>query len=340
MLLLGVAGIVALNVLAYRHAYLMTHFVDADARTKAPERLSRLEKVLVLLKGISLPRPENSRDPSGLGLDFDVHRIAVDADVELEAWHIPSDPSKGMVLMFHGYAVAKDSLLSEAEAFHQFGYSVLLVDFRGSGGSNQDATSVGFHEAADVAAAVNYAREQLQAQRLVLFGQSMGAAAVLRAIAVRQVAADLVILEAVFDSMLNAARNRFRSMRVPSFPNAELLVFWGGRQVGFSGFAHNPSDYAEFVNCPVLMLHGTDDPRATLGQARTVYERLPGTKEFVAFDGVRHESYLTVAPGQWKAAVATFLTQLADRDRPCGMGTDPGSVSGWMAGVSLPPLEH
>jgi hypothetical protein len=84
----------------------------------------------------------------------------------------------------------------------------------------------------------------------------MGAAAILRAVHAHAIQPDGVILEAVFDTLLNTVRHRFRAMQVPAFPSAELLVFWGGRQWGFDGFEHNPSGYAASVHCPTLLMHG------------------------------------------------------------------------------------
>jgi hypothetical protein len=50
---------VALNAIAYRHAWRMTHFVPAGTRTKSPERLSLLDKIAVLSRGVEIPKPEN-----------------------------------------------------------------------------------------------------------------------------------------------------------------------------------------------------------------------------------------------------------------------------------------
>ena len=133
-------------------------------------------------------------------------------------------------------------MVAEARAFLDMGCSVLLVDFRGSGDSSESYTTVGYYEAEDVAAAVDYARKQLPHSKTILYGGSMGAAAVLRAVASCDVQPDAIIAEAIFDKMLNTVRHRFEAMGVPSFPSAQLLVFWGGRQAGFNGFAHNPVD--------------------------------------------------------------------------------------------------
>ncbi len=159
-------------------------------------------------------------------------------------------------------------------------------------------------------ATVRYAQENLPHSQLILFGQSMGSAAILRAIQKENIAPDGVILQAVFDSMLQTIRNRFASMGVPSFPSAELLVFWGGQQQGFNGFSHNPVDYATALNCPALFLHGSDDPRATLAEGRRVFDAAPEPKTFVEFPRTGHESYLATHPEKWKASVGTFLVDL------------------------------
>jgi len=188
------------------------------------------------------------------------------------------------------------------------------VDFRGSGGSSGDDTTLGVREAADVALSVAYARRIWPEQPLVLYGISMGSAAVLRAIAAAGVRPDAVILESPFDRLLATTRNRFRAMGLPAFPSAELLLFWGGVQQGFDGFAHNPVDYAAGVDCPALLLHGERDPRVTVEQAGMVFERLPGPKERVLFPGAGHEMLIAAAPELWYQSVARFLEQLQGYD--------------------------
>ena len=99
-----------------------------------------------------------------------------------------------MVILFYGYSAEKTSLLDEARAFLDLGASVLLVDFRGSGGSSESYTTVGVHEAEDVAAAIRYARERLSHGNVFLFARSMGAAAILRAVRAHAVQLDGVML--------------------------------------------------------------------------------------------------------------------------------------------------
>lgn len=307
---LFLAGFVALNLLAYRHARAMLHYAPGGVRTDKPEALAPLAKLRVLLAGVNIPRPVDEMPPTALAPDAHVLAIPAPGGVTLCAWHAGRGPEAPLAVFFHGYSTEKTRLLREAREIHEMGASVLLVDFRGSGGSSEAYATLGWREAEDVAAVVRFAQESLPPSALILYGQSMGSAAILRAVHTLNVRPDAVILESVFDTMRNAIRARFRAMGVPAFPSAELLAFWGGRQFGFNAFAHNPAAYAASLQCPVLFLHGADDPRATLAQARRVLAAAPGPKEMVVFENVGHASYAAAHPDAWRAAVQSFLAPL------------------------------
>ena len=300
-------GFALLNVMAYRHAYRMLHFVDAGDRTEAPERLTILNKIKTLLVGVNIPRPESFSTPADFELAYTTHRFESGPGIQLEGWFIPREQSKGLILLFHGYASCKGALLEDARAFHELGFSTLTIDFRGSGGSSGRSTSVGYLEAVDVAKTLEYARRTWPEDQTALYGSSMGAAAVLRAISAEGIQPDAVIIEAVFDRMISTVENRFRAMKIPAFPCAQLLTFWGGAQMRFPGLKHNPVDYAVDVKCPALLLHGTEDPRATINQAEAVFKNLNGPKTFEKFEGTGHESCLNAEPEKWKRAVSEFL---------------------------------
>jgi uncharacterized protein len=322
--LVAAAVVIAVNVVAFNQAWSMTHFSRGGMRTENPESLSLLEKVRVSLLGVNLPRPINRIDPSDLGLKFETHRFGGTDGAELEGWFIPCAKAKGIVLFAHGYGASKGSLLVETIAFHELGYAAFLLDFHGSGGSRGNGTSIGVHEADDIAQAVEYVRQKFPSRTLILYGQSMGSAAILRAIAVNGVRPTAIIVECPFDRLLSTAANRFAAMGLPAFPGAHLLIFWGGLQHGFNAFRHNPVEYARAVHCPVLLLHGAKDTRVTRAQAESIFENFPGEKEFTVFAHAGHESYLGAAPGQWTESVSRFLERhQTEKPRERKQSSDP-----------------
>jgi len=310
-----IAGFVVLNVLAYNRAHNMMYFSREGSQTSRPEALTFTGRLRAVLAGINVRRPGSDTNPTALDPNSRRIPIACPDGVTLGTWYCDRGRDTRLAILFHGYTGEKSDLLDEARILLDLGMSVLLVDFRGSGESSESYTGIGFDEAIDVAAAVQFATDELSHASLILFGQSMGAVAVMRAITDFNVAPEAVIAEAVFDTMLNTVRNRFRSMRLPSFPCAELLVFWGGRNTGFNGFAHNPVDYARSVRCPILFMHGSNDVRATLDEGRRVYAAVPGKKDFKEFSYAGHESYASSFPDDWKQAIADFL-QIAETGMP------------------------
>jgi alpha-beta hydrolase superfamily lysophospholipase len=227
----------------------------------------------------------------------------------LEGWHVPHVRGAGVVLLFHGYRSCKAELLPEARAFHELGYDTFLVDFPGSGGSGGTRTTIGYREASDVARAADYARRRWPGRPLLLYGQSMGAAAVLRAIAVEGARADAAVLACPFGRLLHTVQARFRERGVPAFPYVHLVIFWGGWLHHFDGFAHDPQEYARRVTCPTLLLHGGADPQVSRAQMQVIHDNLRGDRRLHVFDGLGHESFVQKRPEEWQAVVGRFLQE-------------------------------
>jgi hypothetical protein len=210
--LLLVLGFIGLNLLAYHHARAMMRFTTEGERTTQPEALSFADKLGVLFGGVNIPRPQS--DLKSADLNAHCERLVVSGKdgVELACWYSHQGEGSPLVILFHGYAGEKSSLLNEAKGFIALGASVLLIDFRGSGGSSESYTTIGVHEALDVRSVYVYAKQHLNHPRILLFGQSMGAVAILKAIHDGDIHPDGVMLEAVFDTLLHTVRHPSRAM--------------------------------------------------------------------------------------------------------------------------------
>jgi uncharacterized protein len=198
-------------------------------------------------------------------------------------------------------------MLDKAEVFHQLGYHTLLADFMGAGGSEGIQTTIGYKEAAQVATCVDYLQKRGE-RNIILFGTSLGATAIMKAMADHPLEARALILECPFGTMLQTVKNRFRMIGVPACPMAHLLVFWGGAQNGFNGFSHNPTDYAKDITTPTLLLYGKKDDRVTVEETKEIFAHLAGPKQLVTYPLAGHENYLTKYGAQWTADVAQFLS--------------------------------
>jgi uncharacterized protein len=296
-------GFVLMNVVAFFHAYKFTHFTDAEiVKTKSPEKLNAGEKVSTLLFGVNNPRPGNDTVPA-----HPYQTVYLKGAKKIECWEIKKDSAaKGTVVLFHGYSGNKASMLDKADEFLKLNYNVLLVDFVGSGGSEGNQTTLGFKEAKDVKACFDYLQNK-EEKKIILFGTSMGAVAILKAIDDYKIATQKIIIECPFGSMYETTTARFRNMNVPSFPMAGLLVFWGGMQNGFWAFGHKPVEYAKSVACPVLLLYGEKDDKVRRKEIDDIYNNINGRKRLRTYAEAGHENYLLKYHTEWVKDVEQFL---------------------------------
>ncbi|MGL5878764.1 MAG: alpha/beta hydrolase [Xenococcaceae cyanobacterium] len=285
---------ILINIFTYIGAYFLTHF-------SVPGQLGFGNK------------PSNSIFPSDVGLEYITQKIALAPTEWLETWLIPtpSSSSQGTVLLFPGNRGSKGGQhLAPARVFHQLGYNCLLVDFRGVGGSSGNTTTIGAKEAKDVAIALNYAEQIQLTHPFVLYGVSMGSAAILKAIATEKIQPDAIVLELPFARLVSAVRSRLRVFHFPVFPTAELLVFWGGIQHGFNGFAHNPIIYAKQVRCPTLVFHGGQDKWTNIKEIERLVVNLQGKKQLIVFPTAGHQLLVTVDRNLWRQNIQDFLKKL------------------------------
>ena len=206
-----------MNFVTYLHAYRFTHF-SSPSEIRTSDSLTTLQKLQTLFTGVKNPRPENKILPS---LPF--QSIKIKSNKLLGCWLIKADLSQGTVLLFHGYGGEKSSMLDKAKEFLNIHYSVLLVDFMGAGGSEGNQTTLGFKEAEEVKDCFDFIKTQGE-KNIHLFGTSMGAVAIMKAINDYKIQPSSIIIECPFGTMYKTVCARFGLMKVPSFPLAGMAI--------------------------------------------------------------------------------------------------------------------
>lgn len=206
----------------------------------------------------------------------------------LEAWWVPGGPTA--VVVFPGNAGNRGVRAPLAEALHDRGLSVLLVDYRGYGGNPGSPSEDGL--LADGRAARAWVDGQPTVEDVVLFGESLGAAVAV-ALAREQPPAALV-LRSPFTSLLDVARVHYGP--VPSF------LLWD----------RFPADelVAE-VAVPTLVVLGEDDRIVPPDQSRRLASLAGGPTRVVEVPDAGHNDRALLDGPVLLDAVAAFL---ADHD--------------------------
>ena len=300
-----VALFILLNIIVAFHAYKFTHFYNnGEITIKKQEDKTGWDKAKEILFGISAVKKKID-----VATDFTFKTIYLTTkdSLKLEAWYITADSSKGTVILFHGHGGNKSGVIKEAESFNKMGYNTLLLDFRAHGNSGGNTCTIGYDESEDVKLAFDYIKANGE-KNIVLWGISMGASTITKAVKDYQINPEKIILEMPFGTIKDAVRGRLKIMGLPAEPIGTLLTFWGGAEHGFWAFGMKPQEFASTIKCPVLLQWGQNDPRVSRAEEETLFKNIPNpNKKFVVYENTGHESICKKETAKWEAEVAAFL---------------------------------
>ncbi len=294
---------ILINFISATNAYKFTHFYARGEVVIKPEnKETTWDHIREILLGKDYIKKENVAMPDS----FSTVIFTTKDNIKLEAWYSNAKNAVGSVALFHGYGDNKSKVLAEGKAFLNMGYNVLLLDFRAHGNSGGNTCTIGYKEAEDVKLAYDFLKNKGE-KNIVLWGISMGAAAIAHSIEEYHLQPSKVILEMPFATMENAVEGQVRLMHLPEEPLSTFLTFWGGTEHGFWAFSMKPDEYVKDIHCPVLMQVGLHDIRVTPEERKEVFENLNQPKQLIIYNNSGHESLCKKEPLKWLASVSAFL---------------------------------
>lgn len=237
---------------------------------------------------IYFPQQQISDTPSAIGLDYTPVNIATADGETLHGWWVPAPDAKGTVLFFHGNAGNISHRINYLKMFERLGYNTLLFDYRGYGQSSGTPSESGTY--LDAQAAWRYLTETqgIAAERIVLFGESLGGA-VAAWLAARE-KPGLLVLASTFTSVPDMA--------------AEIYPFLPVRWI--ARFQYNTLESLQAVTCPVFIAHSPDDDIVPFAQSQQLLEAAPEPKEFLFLHG-GHNTGFVFMQAEWIKSLGTFM---------------------------------
>lgn len=312
-LITAVVVFVIANILIANHAYKFSHYVDGtvdQVTASTVTNKSGLDKLKLMLVGIDLPRPATNIYPNKYS-DIQLNL----QDGKLSGWMLKTDSTRqGTVLMFHGYKDEKSAMLTRAEEIRRLGFDVVIMDFIGSADSSGSSTTIGYREAENVAQTYTFLPNDIKKSKIILFGFSMGATAVMKAMNDYQLDVDGIVLEAPFATFEGTIESRCQLMGAPRQPTAALFSFWFGIVNGFNAFSYNPIEYAHNIHTPTLLMCGKKDQYVSPEETQSIFDAIASQQKTVhLFENSTHESYLLKHKDEWLEVISNFLLNQTNR---------------------------
>lgn len=242
--------------------------------------------------------------PQGLGA-VDV-AFTSGSGSRLRGWFVPGRPGVGAVLLLHGVHANRLAMLPRARFLHALGYSVLMPDFRAHGESSGAHTTFGALESRDAQAAACLLHSLAPHERVAAIGVSLGGAAAL--LGHRPLSVDALVLESVYPTIDQAAKNRLRAWFGPIGSwLAPSLVRELEPTVGVDPAELRPIDHIAEVRVPVLMAAGSADRYTPIDESKALFARLAPPKEFWEVDGAAHVDLYDYTPAEYQRRITAFL---------------------------------
>ena len=229
--------------------------------------------------------------------------------VALSGWLVPCANPRGVVLLCHGIGSTRFMLLKQALMLHRHGWASLLFDFRARGRSGGSRCTFGQRELEDVKGAVVFlkSRPELAGLPLVAIGQSLGAAALLLAMA-EEPRIQAAVVEACFARLIEAVKVRCCILGPWAGTGAERIGRLLLSEHGVDVARVAPVDYiASLSPRPVLIVHDRLDFTIGRGVSQELYERAGQPKQLWVAPWSPHVQAATFASAAYEEQVCRFL---------------------------------
>lgn len=219
-------------------------------------------------------------------------------------------PGAPIELMFHGYrGSAERDLCGGIQRCFALGRSALLVEQRGSDGSDGHVISFGINESRDCHTWLEFMQKRFGPEvKIILTGISMGASTVLMA-ASRPLPPNVVgvLADCGFTSAREIIRLVIRGMKLPVGP-AYFFVRLGAKLFGhFDPDREPPVETVGRIKVPVIFFHGEADDYVPCSMSYRNFEACTAPKRLVTVPSAGHGLSYLVEPERYLRELKAFF---------------------------------
>lgn len=297
----------------------------AQRKRRVPKKLILVIIILLMLAALivsiisintawNLSKPEKLELPvfsANIVPEYDsISFRDINGETTLKGWYFITPESNKTIILAHGYASNRlpygEDTVKLIKFFLNEEYNFLTFDFRNSGESEGDTTSIGYFEKHDLLGAIKYAKLR-GADEIILLGFSMGASTSILAAAESQ-DVTAVIADSPFADLtmyLNENLSAWNSLP-PVFNKASLLAM--KFLTGVDTKDVSPvNDISNISPRPVLLIHSKDDQRVSIEHSHLLKKASNNNVELWETSSMSHAGTYKEYPDEYIKRVLDFL---------------------------------
>jgi fermentation-respiration switch protein FrsA (DUF1100 family) len=232
--------------------------------------------------------------PTEMGVaEMQVVKVETADGLALSGWFAPSKNDKPLIVLFHGNAGSVADRAFKARRYMDWGYGVVLAEYRGFGGNPGNPSDEGLF--ADARAWLAFAEAQgFGPEKVVIYGESLGSGPAVRMaseLAQKHTPVVALVLEAPYTTLADVAQHHY------PFVPAKWLV-----RDRFDSAA-----IIRGIRAPLIVLHGTADSIVPVKFGQALFERAKDPKSAHWIKGAGHNNLYDFTAAE---AVDGFLARV------------------------------
>jgi fermentation-respiration switch protein FrsA (DUF1100 family) len=255
---------------------------------------------------LTLPKYDFNPDlnPSVYHLEYEELRFPARNDgAQIAAWYIPSDKKEKAIILVHGKDNSRtngfcNGFVPLANDLHKAGFSVVMIDLRGHGQSEDSRFYFGMKEYQDILGAVDWLEARgYQPRKIGVLGVSLGAASVIYAAAEEEDIGAIWIDSSYADVKSVIKRNWVSESGLPqvflySTEGMVRLLY------GYNIAALRPIDQiGKIAPRPIFMAHCKEDNLVPIYQMDELLSVAQNAQAWVITNCDQHTKDLVLPPG-------------------------------------------
>ena len=246
----------------------------------------------VINQFIYFPDSTIYQDPGDFGLEFEDVYLTTSDGVRIHGWFVPGSGAPTLI-WFHGNGGNISNRADNIAGLNRrLGVSILIIDYRGYGLSDGSPNEQGTYLDAEAVMAHALSRPDVDPERLVLFGRSLGCA----------VAAEMAVRHDVYAVVLESPFTSIPAMASRAYPFLPGLGLLTGNMYDTLGKTAR-------IDAPVMVLHGDSDEIVPFEMGREVFEAASEPKRFYRIRGAGHNDTYAVGGAPYLDALGSFLAE-------------------------------
>ncbi len=230
--------------------------------------------------------------------------------IKLYAQVYKNNSNKWAVIL-HGYGGEGILMDYAGEVFFKNGFNVLIPDLRGHGKSEGSYIGMGWHDRLDLIGWINEIIKKDEKSEIVLYGVSMGGAAVMMCSGESLPSnVKCIVEDCGYTSVYDVFKCQLKKLRLPAFPFIHLTALVCRFKNNYNIFKASSVKQVEKSQLPMLFLHGAKDEFVPCAMAEKLYGcKESGYKEKYIFKDAGHGVSAMVGKENYWNKVFDFINK-------------------------------